>query len=66
MRLSRIKLVSEMVRRDMTALRLAELSGISRATISGIRCGRTCSDDTAQKLAEALGMPLADLIEKGD
>lgn len=37
MRIERIKLVTELARRDMTQKRLAELSGVSRATINYIR-----------------------------
>lgn len=63
MRVDRIKLVTEMARQDITQLRLAELSGISRATISGIQNGRSCSSSTAVKIADALKVPLETLLE---
>lgn len=63
MRIDRIKLITEMARQDLTQLRLAELSGISRATISGIQNGRSCSGQTAVKIADALHVSLDDLLE---
>lgn len=63
MRISRIKLISELARQDMTQLRLAELSGVSRATISAIQNGRSCSGKSAVKIADALKVPLETLLE---
>lgn len=63
MRINRIKLITEMTRRDMTQLRLVELTGVSRATISGIQNGRSCSSSTAVKIADALNVPLETLLE---
>lgn len=64
MRIDRIKLVSELTRRDMTQAKLAELSGVSRATINYIKGGKSCSDEVGKKIAEALGIPVEKLIEK--
>lgn len=63
MRISRIKLISELGRQDITQARLAELAGISRATISAIQNGRSCSGKTAVKIADALKVPLETLLE---
>lgn len=63
MRIDRIKLISEMARQDMTQLRLAELSDVSRATISAIQNGRSCSGKSAVKIAGALKVPLETLLE---
>lgn len=63
MRINRVKLVAEMARQDMTQLRLVELSGVSRATISGIQNGRSCSSKSAVKIADALNVPLETLLE---
>ena len=59
MRLNRVKLVTEMARQDITQLRLVELSGVSRATISGIQNGRSCSSRSAVKIAvyDTLNLP---------
>ncbi len=64
MRIDRIKLVSELARRDMTQAKLAELSGVSRATINYIKGGKSCSDEVGEKIARALGIPVEKLIEK--
>lgn len=63
MRIDRVKLVTEMARQDMTQLKLVELSGMSRTTISGIQNGRSCSSSTAVKIADALKVPLETLLE---
>lgn len=63
LRIDRIKLVTEMARQDMTQLRLVEMSGVSRATISGIQNGRSCSSRSAVKIADALKVPLETLLE---
>lgn len=63
MRIDRIKLVTEMARRNITQLKLVELSGVSRATISGIQNGRSCSSRTAVKIADTLKVPLENLLE---
>ena len=63
MRINRIKLVAEMARQDMTQLRLTEITGVSRATISGVQNGRSCSSSTAVKIADALNVPLETLLE---
>ncbi len=64
LRIDRIKLVSELARRDMTQAKLAELSGVSRATINYIKGGKSCSDEVGEKIARALGIPVEKLIEK--
>ena len=64
MRIDRIKLVAELTRRDMTQSRLAELTGVSRATINYIKGGKSCSDEVGMKIAGALGVPVEKLIEK--
>lgn len=63
MRIDRIKLVTEMARQDMTQFQLVELSGVSRATISGIQNGRSCSSRSAVKIADALKVPIETLLE---
>ena len=58
MRISRIKLVTELTKRDMTQLELSKLSGVSRTTINFIKNGKSCSDATAGKIAKALNVPV--------
>lgn len=63
MRIDRVKLVTELAKRDMTQKQLAELSGVSRATINYIKGGKKCSDEVGQKIAEALAVTTEELIE---
>ena len=64
MRIDRAKLAAELTRRDMTQKRLAELSGVSRASINYIKSGKSCSDEVGQRIAESLGIDLAEILEK--
>ena len=63
MRINRIKLVTELTKRDMTQLELSKLSGISRTTINFIKNGKSCSDATAGKIAKALNVPVEQLVD---
>ena len=63
MRIDRVRVVTEMARKDLTVKRLAEMSGLSRLTVSSIKNGQSCSKETAEKLAAILGR---DIIEKGE
>ena len=58
-----INLVTELAKRDMTQKRLAELSGVSRATINYIRAGKSCSDEVGQKIANALDVKVEKIME---
>lgn len=63
MRIDRIKLITELAKRDMTQTRLAELSGVSRATINYIKGGKRCSDEVGQKIAKALGVDATEILD---
>lgn len=62
-RIDRIKLTTELARRDMTQKQLAELTGVSRATINYVKNGKRCTDEIGGKIAQALGVDLKELIE---
>ena len=55
MRIDHEKLAIAMIQRDITQKRLAELSGVSRITITAVKGGKSCSRETADKLAAVLG-----------
>lgn len=63
MRIDRVKLVAELTRQDMTQKQLAERAGISRATVNYIKSGKNCCDDVGCKIAEALNVPIEQLLE---
>lgn len=64
MKIDRISFIMILAKSGMTGKQLAERSGISRGTVSAIKCGKSCSEETASKLAAALGVPVNELIEK--
>lgn len=64
MRLDRIKLVTELTKRDMTQKELAELAGISRVSVNYIKNGKSCSEEVGKKIAAALSVPVENLLEK--
>ena len=63
MRIDRYKLTAEMMKIEMTQTKLAELAGLSRATISYIKAGKSCSDEVGHKIADALGVKIETLLE---
>lgn len=63
MRIDRIKLVTELTKQGMTQKELAERSGISRATVNNIKCGKSCSMEIAEKISIGLGVKLENLLE---
>lgn len=63
MRINRIKFITELEKQDMTQKHLAELSGVSRATINYIKGGKRCSDEVGQKIAKALNVKVEEIIE---
>lgn len=64
MRIDRLKLRMELAKRDMTQMKLAELAGVSRATIGYVVGGKSCSDRVGIKIANVLGVPIEKLLEK--
>lgn len=54
-RIHRVAMIAEMARQEINCKRLVELSGVSRATVTAVRNGKSCSKETAEKLAAVLG-----------
>ena len=63
MRINRKKLIIAMLDNDQTVIQLAKASGVSRVTISNVKCGKSCSNATAEKIAKELNVPVSDIIE---
>lgn len=63
MRIDRFKLTTELMRQELTQKQLAEISGVSRATINYIKAGKSCSDEIGQKIAKALKVKVTDIVE---
>ena len=62
-RIDRANLAAWMARANLNGLQLAERAGLSRGTITAVRSGKSCSMQTAGKLADALGVQLESLLE---
>lgn len=63
MRIDKAILAYELARREMPYKQLAELSGVSRTTVSAISGGKKIAPETADKIAKALNIPLEKIIE---
>jgi len=63
MKLSIHKLGIAMISKKWNYKQLSEESGVSRATLSSINCGKRCSVTVFGKLAAALGVDPAELLE---
>lgn len=55
MRIDRERLAVAMIRLDLNGKKLGELAGLSRVTITAVKSGKSCSDETARKLVAVLG-----------
>lgn len=55
------KLRIELMKRGITQKQLAEMCGLSRATVNNIAHRRPCSEKIGYKIAQALGIELEDL-----
>ena len=53
--MDRVAIITEMAKRHMNCNQLVELSGVSRVTVTAVRNGKSCSRETAEKLAAVLG-----------
>ena len=65
MRIDRIKLIAVMARKDLTVKALAEKALVSRMTVSAMRCGKSVNENSARRVAQALGVDVEDLLESG-
>lgn len=63
MRIDRTKLAAALAGSGLKVYELAERSGLSRSTVTAIKNGKSCSRETAGKLAAGLGLRLDQLLE---
>ena len=52
--MDRVAIITEMAKRHMNCNQV-ELSGVSRVTMTAVRSGKSCSQETADKLVAVLG-----------
>lgn len=63
MRIDEIKLAVIMARKKLNLTQVAELSGISRATLSLAKAGKRVKPETAAIIAQALNVDVTELLE---
>ncbi len=63
MRIDRVKLIAEMARQNLKVQELAERAAVSRVTITAMRGGKSCSYNSAQHVALALGVDVTEILE---
>lgn len=63
MKINQIKLGVMLAKKNINYMGLARKAKISKATISSIKNGKSCSFLTAVKIAEALGVEVTDILE---
>ncbi len=63
MEIDRVKLAAEMARKRLTVNALAEEANLSRITVSAIKNGKTCSPESATRIAKALNCPVGALLK---
>ena len=66
MKINRIFLITKLAEKDMTLKTLSELTGVSKATLSAVKNGKKCSEDTGNKIAAALGVDVSEIVEMGE
>ena len=62
MRIDRVKFAAALARADMTTVKLSKKTGISRGTISVVKGGKSCKEETARKIAAGLGVDVSELL----
>ena len=55
MRINRERFAAALVRLDINGNQLAKKAGLSRGTVTAVRTGKSCSKETADKLATVMG-----------
>ena len=61
MRINRVAFAIAATRADLTGGQIAKESGLSQATVSAVKNGKSCTMDTAMRIADALGVTVEDL-----
>ena len=56
MQINRYQLVTEMMRQELSVADLAAKAGVSKATVTSLRGGKSCSANTIAHVARALGV----------
>ena len=61
MRIDKVRLQAELIKRGMTMEQLSEKSGVSLSAIKRAKTGKNCRFSTVFKIAECFGMDVEEL-----
>lgn len=64
MRIDRVKFATELAKKDITLKRFAEITALSRSTLSSVKNGKSCSEKTAYTIAKGLGVDVAEIVKQ--
>ena len=64
MRLDRVTAKTLLVQKDLKQKDLVEKTGLTRNTVSAVFCGKSCTQETAERIAKALDVELVEILEK--
>ena len=62
MQIDRVKFAAALARLGLNGNQLAEKAGVSRGTVTAVRTGKSCSKETADKLAAVLGREIIEEV----
>ncbi len=62
MKIDRVKFAMALAKENISCLKLAERTGLSRVTITNVKSGKSCTKSTAEKVANGLGVKISDLL----
>ncbi len=63
-RIDRVAFAVAATRADLTSGQIATESGLSPATVSAVKNGKSCTMGTAMRIADALGVTVEDLTRE--
>lgn len=63
MRIDRVKFAAAMAKADLNVKQISEMACVSRATVTAVKTGKSCSNATAVKLAAVLCVPIEDITQ---
>lgn len=64
MQIDKKKLACAMIDADLNTKQLAEKAGLSRVTVSYLKNGKSCSEETLKKIAKALKVEKCNLMKR--
>ena len=64
MKLNAVTIRTILFERDIKQQELANMAKLGRSTVVAVCNGRSCSGDSALKIADALGVPLEQLLKR--